>query len=723
LLNLKKSSISIVLAAAICSSQITAETNIENVQILAKNLNNKGDLVQASGDVLIFSPSYYITADEVLYNKKDNTLELFNKVNILKNNELLSVSDHAFIDFKNDAGTYDPQLLLDKKTNLWVNAKKSQKNQNIHTFTSSTLSSCDCDDPFWSIGFSSGDYDSKDKWINTYNSVLYVGDVPLLYVPWYGFSTDRTRRTGLLKPTFGLSKEQGFFYSQSFFYAPELNWDMEFTPQIRTLRGAGAFVEYRLADSANSQLNIKSGIFDEKSSYKDEYDIVNNNHYGFDLTYKKDGLLTENNDGLSISLHKMNDIAYETLFENNIKDSNVVNNKTTSSIKYYYNTSKSNTSLEVKKTEDVRESSNQDEILQELPIVKHNYSNSITLENIENSTISYSPDFTFINYNRQIGIEAKYYNVNIPITFSMNGLFDDYLNFSFKEEINSYYLDYSGGSTSFSDGKFIENKHIFNLSTTALSKPITDSLLHTVSFGASYVIPDILRENGDLYFSSTDNTNSLLSEFPISKTKKHVNLTLNHSLYDSNNLEEIINHRLTQSINLDNGNSELSNLESSLTYYYAYGSLSNKLVYNHQNDEIVTTSTNFNFKKDDFYINVDYINTKDTSNYDNNEVGSYSYTDLDADEVVNVKIGNTFNRYYTFQYQESYDLDDDISNLREYSVITDKNCWSLALKLADDLVAAPTSSNEAIRQKVVYIEFTMKPIGGINQQYQISDNN
>jgi LPS-assembly protein len=70
LLNLKKSSISIVLAAAICSSQITAETNIENVQILAKNLNNKGDLVQASGDVLIFSPSYYITADEVLYNKK-----------------------------------------------------------------------------------------------------------------------------------------------------------------------------------------------------------------------------------------------------------------------------------------------------------------------------------------------------------------------------------------------------------------------------------------------------------------------------------------------------------------------------------------------------------------------------------------------------------------------------------------------------------------------------
>lgn len=56
---------------AVATTIFANSSNIENVQILAENLNNKGDIVKASGDVLIFSPTYYITAKEVIYNKKD----------------------------------------------------------------------------------------------------------------------------------------------------------------------------------------------------------------------------------------------------------------------------------------------------------------------------------------------------------------------------------------------------------------------------------------------------------------------------------------------------------------------------------------------------------------------------------------------------------------------------------------------------------------------------
>jgi hypothetical protein len=43
--------------------------------------------------------------------------------------------------------------------------------------------------------------------------------------------------------------------------------------------------------------------------------------------------------------------------------------------------------------------------------------------------------------------------------------------------------------------------------------------------------------------------------------------------------------------------------------------------------------------------------------------------------------------------------------------------------LANNLVAAPTTTDSAIRQNIIYFLFTMKPIGQFQQQYELKENN
>ena len=99
----------------------------ENIQILAEKLEVKNDIVNASGEVIVYSPNYYITANRLIYDKVNGKLELFDDVNIIKNNEVVSYSQYIFIDIKKDINSFKPMLILDNTSKLWFNAKNGLK--------------------------------------------------------------------------------------------------------------------------------------------------------------------------------------------------------------------------------------------------------------------------------------------------------------------------------------------------------------------------------------------------------------------------------------------------------------------------------------------------------------------------------------------------------------------------------------------------------------------
>ena len=181
---------SLLLTSSLISSQ---ELKNERFQLVAKNVDSVENIVTASGEVVIYSPTYYLSADKIIYNKDNETFELFNNVLIIKENNIQTQSEYAFVDLKKDAFTQNPMFLYESKDKIWMNSNASTKETEIVELDSTILSSCDCLDPIWSIRASSADYNTEDKWINTYNPRLYIKNVPILYSPYLGFSADKTR--------------------------------------------------------------------------------------------------------------------------------------------------------------------------------------------------------------------------------------------------------------------------------------------------------------------------------------------------------------------------------------------------------------------------------------------------------------------------------------------------------------------------------------------------
>ena len=717
---------SLIITSALLQAQ---EINNEKFQLIAKDIDSKDKVITAVGDVVIYSPTYYLSADKIIFDQDNETFELFDNVLIIKDNNIQTQSNYAFVDLKNDVSKQYPTFLYENSSNIWVNTKESNKNKELVDLESSIISSCDCEDPVWSIRASSMDYDTEKMWINTYNSRLYVKDVPVFYTPYFGFPTDTTRRTGLLIPTIGYSGSEGFRYSQPIFFAPADNYDFELIPQIRTNRGEGAYGIYRYADSPDSMLKIKTGYFNEKSSYMDEEGLKNSEDYGADLEYSRRNLFANKNehqDGIYVLARYLNDVQY-----NNLDDSSYSINtdkKVESKFNYFYNTSDyyagtyARYYIDTSRNATTKEMVSNNETLQELPQVHlHSYNKELL------DTLVYSMDAKYMNYTRPRGLTANVYEFNVPISYTKY-FADDFLYFTLENKtiINEYEygnykkgFKYLNGSSSYKyeDGTLIQNRSSILLGSD-LIKPYND-YLHTMNLSAEYVIPKNLKEDGDLYGITVEKQNDEarydeLSIFPTLKDQKYVNLSLNQSLYDKENLKQFINHKMTQAILYDEiGDARLEDYENYVKINHDYGSVSGRVIYNVEDGQVVEDSINNTFRFGYFSFGAGYYQSKKTENIFN-----------DRDDLESYRFNTAYKlaKDYSIRYYENYNIKEKTRNRQGIGLTIDDNCWNLDLSVEKEIFPRSTGDYDAKEQTILYAIITLKPIGGIKQKYELSEN-
>ena len=504
-------------------SFVNAKDTNDSVQIIAEHIQTTNSTIKANKNVIIFSKTYYISANKIEFNKQTKILKMFGNVNISKSDGTTTLSNNAVLDMKNDIKDANNILLIDNKSNIWINAKSISKNKDINTIKNAVISSCDCIDPAWSIAFKKGEYDTKKKWVNLYNNTLYIKDIPAWYFlipaipfiapehlilsylltnsPYIGFSTNTKRKSGLLKPLVGYSSSSGFSYYQPIYYAPALNYDFEYIPKITQRRGYGHELKYRYKNTKNSILDFSVGKYYESDDYKEEYNLVNKEHYGWNLNYIHNNLLAKDpktSDGLLISLQDMNDIEYKnTLYENNNKDlssDKVIESK----IKYYYNTDKIFSDINLIKYKDIREYDdngfpiNNDEVFQTLPQIQlHRYSGNL----LNKKTILSSLDIKYESKDRKAGIGANITEINMP--FNINSyFFGDYISLDYTKNINYQNINYQN-TNNYTNGNYLNHTDVFSISTDLLKQ--YDSFIHNINFSAIYKIGHSVYEKGDIY--------------------------------------------------------------------------------------------------------------------------------------------------------------------------------------------------------------------------------
>ena len=77
---------------------------------------------------------------------------------------------------------------------------------------------------------------------------------------------------------------------------------------------------------------------------------------------------------------------------------------------------------------------------------------------------------------------------------------------------------------------------------------------------------------------------------------------------------------------------------------------------------------------------------------------------------------------YKVSYYENDNLLENKRSKQGVSLGIDDSCWNLNLKFQNEIVAS-SSDSDGVDQQVFYVTLTLKPIGGINQKYEIEDNN
>lgn len=511
----------------------------------------------------------------------------------------------------------------------------------------------------------------------------------------------------------GYSSSEGFLYSQPIFIAPADNYDIELIPQIRTQRGYGSYANFRYADSPDSMLNLKTGYFKEFNNYRREEKLENSEHYGLDIDYERKNIFStkkEHQDGVFTSVRYLNDIEYIILKED---DGNLgTDKKVESKVNYFYNTPEYYGGVYGKYYIDASKKSNAN-TLQELPQVQfHSYNKELFLENL-----IYSIDTKAQNFTRKEGLNAKIYDITVPISYTKN-ILDDYMYLGVENRTILTQYDYSNSlynNLRYEDGTLIQNRTSFIVGTD-LIKPYSD-YIHTLNLNASYDIPENLRKDGDLYNITVKENQPLkydeLSVFPTLQEQKTIKLSLNQSIYDKENLKQFINHKMSQSI-LYNSVDEpkFQDLDNYVKINHDYGSLSGKVVYNMDDNKVVEGSFDNSLSYEDLTFSAGYYYSKKTNNEFNTR-----------DDLESYRLSTSYKlaKDYSIKYYENYDLQEKTRNRQGIGLNIDDSCWNLDLLLEKEITprsryVQSTRSYDSYEQTIVYAVLMLKPIGGIRQK-------
>jgi LPS-assembly protein len=657
--------------------------------MLANSIVALDDEIIADNGVVVYSKEATFKAKKVIYNRKEKTLELFDDVEMIVENKEYTKTDYLKVNLSKNIHNSKKFFLYNEDSDIWLYSSNSKSNKNRYHLKNSVISSCNRNDPDWTIRFTDGLYNKKSEFISLTNASLYAGNIPVFYLPWFGFSVNKKRKTGLLRPIIGFENSENFFFVQPYYIAEKKNWDLEFDPQIRLDRGVGMYATFRFSDTNSSHGSLRVGQFREKSSYRRENNLKNSIHKGLEFKYENNALLTKSliqgesfKEGLLIDATYLNDVDYLNLQHSGYQ---TIDKLVTSRINYFISGDIDYFGIYAKYFIDTEKLSN-DDTLQTLPSIQyHRFDRDFLIDNL-----IYSLDYKYKRNKRKIGLGASQHEFSLPLTFHLS-LFDDLINFSASEHLYYSKIKYIDGNNTTDNADYFSNYHTLSISSDLIKK--YDDYIHNIQLDASLVIPSIEKKDG--YFADF---------IPFALEKESLRLSVNEYFYklDGTNY---LTHRLKQTIYYDDQLYKYADLENQVIYKpYDFLSLNSNINYSHLYGKISKLQTSVHYLKDmyDFRVNHTYEYNRDKK--DVNYLTSY----LEA------KIDNRYSAFGSF----AYDIEDSFTKEWTFGWKMKKKCWDYMIRYKESVTPALTSAGaESSIKRGIRLLLRLRPIGGITYEY------
>ncbi|RUM66848.1 MAG: hypothetical protein DSZ05_03640 [Sulfurospirillum sp.] len=674
----------LALYAAQTPSKITKYT------LYAATVETEGDRVVARGDIMIYAKEMLFTAKEAFYDKKRELLTLRGDVTLFYQGNLINKADELRLNLKKEQFFASDVFIQEQGSDIWIKSASINADKHDMMIKNARLSSCLPDNPDWEIRFSTGYLHKRKEYVSLYNPRFYLGNVPVLYLPWFAFPTIRERRSGLLRPVIGFENSENLLFMQPIYFAPSKSWDIQFNPQIRLNRGSGLYTTLRFADSPHSSGSVTLGFFDEQGKYVKIHNLKNSIHKGASVHYTSQALFTkyihhnpyDYKDGLYIDVTALNDIDYI-----NLKDDRkyAVDKLVTSRINYYMSGYGDYIGAYAKYFIDTEKVSN-DDTLQTLPSLQyHKFSQILGIDNL-----IYSIDYKFKNSWRKKGLGARQHEFSVPVVFTMP-LMHHFLNLSVSE--NFYYskVNYTDANATVSDARYLSNYHRISLESDLMKQ--YGGKIHNIQLSLAFTIPSLHDKSG------------YLADFiPFNLERKNIAFKMNNYLYDAGG-HNYLTDRFTQYYYYDEEDKPFNEAENEIIYIHSPRlSLRNALIYSYEYHKLKKIQSGIYYHDDLNKLRLDHT-FKDAPNET-----KINFLSADFSRVID--------RRYSVTGGLDYDFDNSFTKEWRLGLLMHKKCWSYELRYKESVTPSLTSGGaESVTRRGLYLLMRFAHIGGVAYKY------
>lgn len=669
-------------------SPATAQSN--KIEVTAKSVYTTKNTVHADNGVVVYYDGLIIKSDQALYNKESKLLILDGHIEMIGYQNSKEYATHLELK-TNTKEVKFKKLFLTSKNDVWLLSNQAHRIEGKYYLKNSMLSSCDINNPLWTMNFKDSVYDSKAKYMKIYNAKVSFLDVPIFYTPYLAFSTNKDRSSGLLFPGLGYTETEGYLYEQPIYWAISRNMDLEVNPQIRTNRSVGGYATFRFADSNDSEGTLRVGYFKDNDSYIAENRPKSENHYGVEFNYESNSLFKsylpeDYTDELYINTTYLNDIDYINLQKKQLGHFGI-HSLQESRVNYFVHNNNYYSGINAKYFIDTRLNSN-DETLQILPSFHwHKY-----LKNLVWKNLTYSSDIHFNNITRKKGSTLKQVEARVPFEYSTS-FFDEYVNLALTEEF--YYSKYFFGNKNFKQDNFQYYNNIHKAKIfTDLSKKY-GTYTHVMLPAISYVRPGSEKES-PVSFKELEKSQKEL--FSVGLNEEIVDLSFTQYLYNGKASLEFF-QRLSQKYyptreyKWDDINNEVGFNIGKWNFY-------NNIMYSTRFNALRSISSDIRLKENRYKISLRHNYGRKLSD----TIKEAKTNNLDVD------LNYNYNDRISVGGGVIYDILKSASKQWAFGVGYHRDCWNIDASLRRDI--RPTSRGKE-NLTSFYFQLNFIPFGGV----------
>ncbi|TAG00033.1 MAG: LPS-assembly protein LptD [Betaproteobacteria bacterium] len=213
--------------------------------------------LEAVGSVKMISPSREVLADWMRYEMPIDTIRAKGSVSIRSWQDLIAGPE---LEYRRDTETG-----FMKSPNFELGLYKGRGSAEELLFTGpdqyrvlrGTYSTCVDKSPAWRLAVGTLDINDATGVGVAKDAKVYLGSLPILWLPQFSFPLKNERKSGFLSPTYGSSASRGFDFQIPYYLNLAPNYDATLTPRLMTKRGGMLNGQFRYIE--NTSLGMSSG--------------------------------------------------------------------------------------------------------------------------------------------------------------------------------------------------------------------------------------------------------------------------------------------------------------------------------------------------------------------------------------------------------------------------------------------------------------------------------